>query len=353
MTKRQFPRPKDMLPLVKFKKPDFNGKRRRLRAALTIADLRADREEAHPAGGVRLHRGRGRGRTLAGPCPAGLPRRRVPPRDPARRLEARHRLGRPRPPLRAAVRHRAHRIHPDDAHRRRDRRSRSGRGGGHPVRALDHGHHPDRGRRRRRRTGRAALVPAVHVEGPRPLHGPGRPRRRGRIRHPVGHRRRARRRCAVAGQAQRVRDPARTHREDDVRHGPAPELVVRHAHHRTARLRFVEPLVRDRGRTAEHDVRSDGRLRGLGLDQGAVAREARGQGRPDRRRREAPRGHGRRRHHPVQPRRATVGPRPDPLPPPTCSGEGGRQGHRSPPRHRHHVRRRHRRLDRARRPFHA
>jgi len=40
MTKRQFPRPKDLLPLVRFKKPDFNAKRRRLRAALTIEDLR-------------------------------------------------------------------------------------------------------------------------------------------------------------------------------------------------------------------------------------------------------------------------------------------------------------------------
>ncbi|GLI43306.1 alpha-hydroxy acid oxidase [Glycomyces algeriensis] len=40
MTQRQFPRPKDFLPLVKFKKPDFNAKRRRLRAALTIEDLR-------------------------------------------------------------------------------------------------------------------------------------------------------------------------------------------------------------------------------------------------------------------------------------------------------------------------
>ncbi|MEU6249610.1 alpha-hydroxy acid oxidase [Glycomyces sp. NPDC047010] len=40
MTKRQFPRPHDILPLIRFKKPDFNAKRRRLNAALTIADLR-------------------------------------------------------------------------------------------------------------------------------------------------------------------------------------------------------------------------------------------------------------------------------------------------------------------------
>jgi L-lactate dehydrogenase (cytochrome) len=48
MTKRQFPRPKDLLPLVKFKKPDFNAKRRRLRAALTIEDLRAIAKKRTP-----------------------------------------------------------------------------------------------------------------------------------------------------------------------------------------------------------------------------------------------------------------------------------------------------------------
>jgi len=38
--RRQFPRPLEILDLMKFKAPDFNGKRRRLSAALTIADLR-------------------------------------------------------------------------------------------------------------------------------------------------------------------------------------------------------------------------------------------------------------------------------------------------------------------------
>jgi isopentenyl diphosphate isomerase/L-lactate dehydrogenase-like FMN-dependent dehydrogenase len=48
MTQRRFPRPKDLLPLVKLKKPDFNAKRRRLRAALTIEDLRAIAERRTP-----------------------------------------------------------------------------------------------------------------------------------------------------------------------------------------------------------------------------------------------------------------------------------------------------------------
>jgi L-lactate dehydrogenase (cytochrome) len=38
---RQFPRPVEILDLMKFKKPDLNARRRRLSAALTIADLRA------------------------------------------------------------------------------------------------------------------------------------------------------------------------------------------------------------------------------------------------------------------------------------------------------------------------
>ncbi|MBX3194158.1 MAG: alpha-hydroxy-acid oxidizing protein [Microbacteriaceae bacterium] len=40
MVKRQFPRPAEVLDLMRFKKPDFNARRRRLNAALTIGDLR-------------------------------------------------------------------------------------------------------------------------------------------------------------------------------------------------------------------------------------------------------------------------------------------------------------------------
>ncbi|WP_375000732.1 alpha-hydroxy-acid oxidizing protein [Aeromicrobium sp. CTD01-1L150] len=41
MTRRRFPRPRDFLPLLKFKRPIVNPTRRRLARALTIADLRA------------------------------------------------------------------------------------------------------------------------------------------------------------------------------------------------------------------------------------------------------------------------------------------------------------------------
>ena len=40
MVKRQFPRPLEILDLMRFKKPTFSAKKRRLQAALTIYDLR-------------------------------------------------------------------------------------------------------------------------------------------------------------------------------------------------------------------------------------------------------------------------------------------------------------------------
>jgi L-lactate dehydrogenase (cytochrome) len=41
MVQRQLPNPRELLELMKFKKPELDGKKRRLDAALTIADLRA------------------------------------------------------------------------------------------------------------------------------------------------------------------------------------------------------------------------------------------------------------------------------------------------------------------------
>src|SRR6188768_4332982 len=41
MVTRQLPKPAELLELMKFKKPQLDGRKRRLDAALTIADLRA------------------------------------------------------------------------------------------------------------------------------------------------------------------------------------------------------------------------------------------------------------------------------------------------------------------------
>ena len=39
MVKRRFPRPRDLAPLMKFKPPELNARKRRLAAALTIYDM--------------------------------------------------------------------------------------------------------------------------------------------------------------------------------------------------------------------------------------------------------------------------------------------------------------------------
>lgn len=48
MVKRRFPRPKELAPLMRFKKPTLNAKKRRLQGALTIHDLRAIAQRRTP-----------------------------------------------------------------------------------------------------------------------------------------------------------------------------------------------------------------------------------------------------------------------------------------------------------------
>lgn len=48
MVQRRFPRPSELAPLMKFKKPELNGKKRRLQSALTIHDLRAIAQRRTP-----------------------------------------------------------------------------------------------------------------------------------------------------------------------------------------------------------------------------------------------------------------------------------------------------------------
>ncbi|UYN83151.1 MAG: alpha-hydroxy-acid oxidizing protein [Microcella sp.] len=48
MVKRRFPRPRELAPLMRFKSPTFNAKKRRLDAALTIHDLRAIAQRRTP-----------------------------------------------------------------------------------------------------------------------------------------------------------------------------------------------------------------------------------------------------------------------------------------------------------------
>jgi len=48
MVKRRFPRPSELAPLMKFKKPTLNAKKRRLQSALTIHDLRVIAQRRTP-----------------------------------------------------------------------------------------------------------------------------------------------------------------------------------------------------------------------------------------------------------------------------------------------------------------
>jgi L-lactate dehydrogenase (cytochrome) len=75
-------------------------------------------------------------------------------------------------------------------------------------------------------------------------------------------------------------------------------------------------------------------------------------GRAVTRRRPGAGAHRCRRDRAVQPRRATARPRTGAVPPPAPGRPGGRRRLRGAPRHRDHDRRRHRRLDRARRALH-
>lgn len=48
MVQRRFPRPSELAPLMRFKRPELNGKKRRLQSALTIHDLRAIAQRRTP-----------------------------------------------------------------------------------------------------------------------------------------------------------------------------------------------------------------------------------------------------------------------------------------------------------------
>ena len=216
----------------------------------------------------------------------------------------------------AAVRHRADRLHPDDADRGRDRR-RDGRGRrGHPVLAVDDGHHVDRGRRRGR--------PGAAATGSSSTCGRT---ATGRWRWSTGPRRPATTRSLVT-----VDVPVAGARLRDVRNGmtipptltpahgrqrdPAAGLVDQLPHHRAAGVRLARLLVGHGRRPAGHDVRPDRDLRRPRLDPRPVA----GQGRRSRACRPSTTPQRladarRRRDRAVQPRRPPARPGAGPVPP--------------------------------------
>ena len=91
--KRQLPKRHDLAPLLKFKKPTLSPKERRLAAALTIEDLRRIAKRRTPKAAFDYTDGAADGEVSLARARAGVRRRRVPPRDPARRLDGRHLAG--------------------------------------------------------------------------------------------------------------------------------------------------------------------------------------------------------------------------------------------------------------------
>ena len=86
MVRRQFPRPKQIADLLRFRKPTWSPTRRRLRSALTIEDLRTIARRRTPRAAFDYTDGAAEAELSLGAGPAGVPRHRVPPGDPARRL---------------------------------------------------------------------------------------------------------------------------------------------------------------------------------------------------------------------------------------------------------------------------
>ena len=248
MVARQIPRPADLRPLLRFKAPRLDRKAARLADALTIDDLRRIAQAPHADGGLRLHRGRRRGRDLASRGPVRRSRTSSSTRRAARRRRGQHGPSGPRRPGRPAVRYRADRLHPDDADRGRGGRGPGRRAARHPVLAVHDGDHVDRGRASGE-PARPQLVPALHVEGPRPVHGPGRPGGRRPASTPCWSPSTSRwpeRGCGTSATASPSRPPSPSGPSST----PSPgRVVVRLPHHRAAGVRVARPMVGNRRRS--------------------------------------------------------------------------------------------------------
>ena len=239
MVQRRIPRPSELAPLLR--PAPVRPRRRRTpagpggRASPTCG---ASRAGARPRAVFDYTDGAADGELSLQPRPATRSRRvEFTPDGPARRLRGRHRPRRPRAAVGAAVRVGPDRVHADDAHRGRAGGGVGRRRGRHPVHAVDDGHDDDRGHGGRR-AGRApagsSSTCGATARSAKDLVAAG---RRGRLRHADAHRRHPGRRRPAARRAQRADDPARAVAAHVRRRRPAPELVVRPAHHRAADVR--------------------------------------------------------------------------------------------------------------------
>ena len=207
MTTRRWPRWSELQPLLR---PASDRATSRTGGLASV--LRRRPAGAGPAPGttsrVRLHRRCRRTGDRAAPVPRGVRAGRVPAAGAPGRLGRRHLDDDPRAALRCAAGLRAHRVHPDDAHR--------GRAGGRPGRGSARASRtpcprwaprPSSGSRPPPPSG-TPVVPAVPVAGPGGEPGLRRTRPGLRLRGTRADRRRPGRGAAPARRPQRPHHPA-------------------------------------------------------------------------------------------------------------------------------------------------
>ena len=235
--------------------------------------------------GLRLHRRGRRRRDLPGPQPAGLPAGRVQAERAPRCIHGGSVGLSPRQAVSTARRARSHRIHPDDAPRRRGGRGAGGGQRGDPLHAVqcrDHLGERPRGDGPRH----PPLVSALPVPRSPAQPGTGAPRRGMRLRGTGSDRGHAGGGPAAARCAQRADHPAQAPAAlFPQRGGPAP-VVAQLPHHRPAQHGRPGNAVRHR-RRAGWPVRPVGHDPGCRLAAGDLARQAHREGRAE------PRGRGR------------------------------------------------------------
>ena len=316
MVDRQFPRPSDLRPLLRFRAPRLDRRAARLADAQTIEDLRRIAKRRTPRAAFDYTDGSAEAEISIARARQAFQDVEFHPqvlRDVAQVATTATVFGGPsRMPFGIAPTGftRLMQTEGETAGARAPRtppgsRSRSPRSAPPPSSTC------------RRRTRRPELVPAVRDAAAGDLLRPSSSApRRGRVRDPVLHRRHARRRCPAAGQAQRVLHPPAADRPDRPRRA-APALVVdRLPHHPEA---AVSPPSTATGGTVGDllDMRwtrpSGSRTCRSSGTCGLASSRSRASSRP--RGREAVRRPRRRRDRALQPRRAAARPRPDPLPP--------------------------------------
>ena len=205
MVQRQVPKPADVFELLQFKKSEFNGRKRRLAAALTIDDLRRIAKRRTPAAAFDYTDGAADGEL-------SLRRARQAFEDiefhPSILRDVSHVDTTAR--ILGGCSALPFGIAPTGFTRLMQTEGEVAGAGaagaaGIPFTLSTLG--PPPSRRSRRPTPRAQLVPALRDEPARDLLRSGRARRRRRFRHAVLHRRHPGRRCPAAGQAQRLLHP--------------------------------------------------------------------------------------------------------------------------------------------------